>query len=137
MSFQKRLITSVLVAWSDEVALARRRLQYLTGPSGIDMFRNDIRGGFVQCWRHRSSERQQAKLTLDSLMEGLSNQRQEIWRLSKEMKTKMRDPQYRLIERKIRIKTRRIRTLERYRVSRREANIQKRDTDFSRHQLCR
>ena len=71
VSFQRRLITSGLVAWSDKVASARRRLQYLTGPSGSDTFKDELRGGFVRCWRHRPSERQQAKLTLECLIEGL------------------------------------------------------------------
>ena len=110
--FQDKLVASGLVARSDEVASARRRLQFLTGPSGVEAFRSELRGGFVQCWRHRASERQQAKLTLASLMEGLSDLRKKVWKLSKEMKTKMSDPQYRLIERKIRVRTKRVRTLE-------------------------
>ena len=77
--FQYKLIASGLVARSDEVASARRRLQFLTGPSGVEAFKNELRGGFVQCWRHRPSERQQAKLTLMSLMEGLSNLRKEVF----------------------------------------------------------
>ena len=137
VSFQRRLIASGLVARSDEVASARRRLQFLTGPSGLDTLKNELRGGFAQCWRHRSSERQQAKLTLNSLMEGLSNLRKESWRLLKEMKTKLRDPQIRLIERKIRTITRRIRILEKYRIRKKEANIQKTDNDCRRHQICK
>ena len=57
--------------------------------------------------------------------------------MSKEMKTKMSDPQYRLIERKIRVRTRRVRTLEKYRLRRKEAYIQKRDSDCKRHMICR
>ena len=49
----------------------------------------------------------------------------------------MSDPQYRLIERKIRVRTRRVRTLEKYRLRRKEAYIQKRDTDCNRHMICR
>ena len=57
VGFQEKLIASGLVARSDEVASARRRLQFLTGPSGMEAFKNELRGGFVQCWRHRPSER--------------------------------------------------------------------------------
>ena len=39
--FQDKLIASGLVARSDEVASARRRLQFLIGPSGIEAFRSE------------------------------------------------------------------------------------------------
>ena len=54
-----RLFASNLVTRSDEVALARRRYQFLTGPSGIAELKRTLKEGSVNCWRCTSSERQQ------------------------------------------------------------------------------
>ena len=53
------------------------------------------------------------------------------------MKTKLSDPLYWMVVKKTRKISLKIRTLERNRIRRKENNIQKRDNDCSRHQVCR
>ena len=48
---QGRLMDSNSVTRSDEVAAARRRYQYLTGPSGIDELKRTLKEGSENCWR--------------------------------------------------------------------------------------
>ena len=72
-----RLFASNLVTRSDEVASARRRYQFLTGPSGIVELKRKLKEGAVNCWRCISSERQQAVLSINNLEYGLQKLRKE------------------------------------------------------------
>ena len=74
---QRRLIDSGLASRSDGIALARRRFQFLIGPSGIDNLKKQLEEGTVTCWRDPTSDREQGKLSLDSLEKGLQKLRKE------------------------------------------------------------
>ena len=71
----KRLMDQDLVMFSDEVASARRRYQFYTGPRGISETLRKLRSGEEMCWRLRASDRRQAELSLTQLMEGLKKNR--------------------------------------------------------------
>ena len=83
IGFQRRLLTLGLVSHSDEVALARRRFQFLTGPSGIDWLKKELSKGSDICWRSSASDRNQARLSLRNLEGGVQKIREESWRQAK------------------------------------------------------
>ena len=67
VQFQTRLLSQGLQTYSDEVASARRGLQYYTGPSGISETLNLAGNSEEKCWRHRPSDRKQVDMSLNSL----------------------------------------------------------------------
>ena len=134
---QGRLMDSNSVTRSDEVATARRRYQYITGPSGIDELKRTLMEGSENCWRSRSSERHQAVLTCKYLEEGLQKLRKEGWKQRRAMRSRVGDTKYWRIVEEIRRRAVKIRSKERKRLRRKEENIRRRETDCERHQLCR
>ena len=89
-----RLFASNLVTRSDEVASARRRCQFLTGPSGIAELKRTLKEGSVNCWRCISSERQQAVLSIRNLEYGLQKLRKEGWNKRKVLRSRVGDSKY-------------------------------------------
>ena len=69
--FQSRLLSQGLSTYTDEVASARRGLQFYTGPSGIGETLKAVENGEEKCWRHKPSDRKQVDMSLNLLREGL------------------------------------------------------------------
>ena len=69
--FQSRLLSQGLSTYTDEVASARRGLQFYTGPSGIGETLKIAENGEEKCWRHKPSDRKQVEMSLVSLERGL------------------------------------------------------------------
>ena len=72
----RRLLELGLVERKDELASARRRFNHLTGQSGLDSMRRDLRDG-RKCWRDVTSDRKQAAITLDTVVGGLNQLRKD------------------------------------------------------------
>ena len=66
-----RLLDQGIVNHSDEAASARRRYQFLTGPSGIWETLKEVSNWKDKCWRLRSSDREQGEMSLKILRDGL------------------------------------------------------------------
>ena len=109
---QRRLMDSGLVSRSDEVASARRRFQFLTGPSGIEKLKEQLENGTVSCWRDESSDRDQSKLSLSNLEKGLQKVRCEDWRQAKEMRSIVGEVNYWRRVRQMRVRSRKTRSKE-------------------------
>ena len=124
---QVRLINSGLVSRSDELASARRRFQSLTGPSGIDLLKLQLMEGSVSCWRDKSSDRQQAVMSLRNLREGLQKLRMEGWRQRKVMRSRVSDTQYWRVVDEIRKKSSKTRSKENKCLRRKEQHLRRRD----------
>ena len=69
---QKRLLSQGIVSHSDESASARRRFQFLTGPSCKEETMAELTLGVDKCWRHKPSDRRKSDMSLNLLKEGLS-----------------------------------------------------------------
>ena len=71
VKFQSRLLSQGLSTYTDEVASARRGLQFYTGPSEIRETLKIVENGEEKCWRHKPSDRKQVEMSLGSLRQGL------------------------------------------------------------------
>ena len=130
---QGRLMNSNSVTHSDEVASARRRYQFLTGPSGKEELKRKLKEGSVNCWRSRSLERQQAVLSIKSLEYGLQKLRKEGWRQRRVMRSRVGDTKYWRIVEEIRRRSVKVRSKEKKRLRRKEENIKRRFNDCDKH----
>ena len=134
---QRRLLTRGLVAHSDEIASARRRFQFLTGPSGIEWVKCELRKGTDICWRDPTSDRSQARLSLRNLEVGLQKVREESWKQAKVMRSLVSETYYRRMLLRSRMKSRKIRSMETKRLGRKEEYIMSRSRDCKKHILCK
>ena len=134
---QRRLLTRGLVAHSDEIASARRRFQFLTGPSGIEWVKCELRKETEICWRNPASDRSQARLSLRNLEVGLQKVREESWKQAKVMRSLVSETYYRRMLLRSRMKSRKIRSMETKRLGRKEEYIMSRSRDCKKHILCK
>ena len=129
----RRLKSQDLVIFSDEVASARRRFQFHTGPSGIDETLKNVSSSEGICWRHRSSDRRQAELSLAQLKEGLIVVENEFLKLRLEAKSSMTQSQYWTLMEKIGEKSKQVRSEESKRLQKKEMNLKNRSENCKRH----
>ena len=101
------------------------------------MMKSELRNGSVECWRDPTSDKEQARLSLRCLEGGLKKLREESWRLNREMRSEMSKTCYLRIDRQIRKRTRKTRSVEKHRLSRKVFNIRRRKENCGSHLICK
>ena len=86
---QGRLLTQGIVNHSDEAALAPRRYQFLTGPSGIWQTLKQVSSQEGKCWRHKPSDRRPAEMSLALLREGFGKANNDFLELRLEARSRV------------------------------------------------
>ena len=116
----RRLLSKGIVMFSDEVASARRRLQFNTGPSGISETLKNLSKCEEMCWRHPPSDRRQAEMTLNQLREGLLKANRVFLELRLDARSRLNHAQYWTLMERIGERSKQVRSEELIRLQKKE-----------------
>ena len=133
---QEKLVRLGLLTNLDEVAAARRSWQRLMGPTGVNFFKIEQDRDGKKCWKHLLSGRDQALLSLRALKEGLVKAKERRFLAQSEAKLCMTERKYQSKKEGIKRKCDLVKHKESKRLSKKEMNIKRRNSDCRKHVLC-
>ena len=126
-----RLRSRGLITLSDQQAAAKRTWQELLTKEEVSD------QAWSKCWRDRSAEIVQSKLTDETLKRNLSSLQMKVNKWKSEAFSVLSLQRYRDIEDHIRITTQSARVKDKIQSLRRVKNLEKRNRDCSKHLVCR
>ena len=127
-----------LVALSDQLAAARRTWQEVNSSGVLPESRKSMETeARVKCWRDKKAEQGQMQLTLRSLRKALDNTRKEVDNRRLQALHNLARRRFCEVESRLRVLSGRMRRKEKGRLREKIINLEKRDKNCQKHQICR